>query len=146
MFNLYFNTNDTQLIVTGKTFPIKDHLKKHGARWDAGRWVLPLNADSPLFRANLVEQCRLAVIAEKEAKELERAEQVKRIAYLHSPEFVKDALKAKAAGDGTYFWICCDQCRIVSHERQSVWCSACGADYGTHIESFFVRGRLRTGD
>ena len=146
MFTLYFNTNETQLIVSGKTFPIKDQLKNHGGRWDAGRWLLPLNADSPLFRANLVEQCRLAVIAEKKAKEDERAEQIKRIAYLHSPEFVKAAVASNATGDRTYFWICCEQCRIVSYERQSVWCNACGADSGGHIEGYFVRGRLRTGD
>ena len=146
MFTLYFNTNETHLIVTGKTFPIKDQLKQNGGRWDADRWLLPLNADSPLFRANLVEQCRLALLAAKEVQKLEKAEQIKRIAYLHSPEFVKAAVASNAAGNPTYFWVCCEQCRIVSYERQSVWCNACGADYGTHIEAFFVRGRLRTGD
>ena len=139
MFTLYFNTNDTQLIVTGKTYPIKDHLKKHGARWDAGRWVLPLNADSPLFRANLVENCRVALLNEKEAEKA-------RLAYKYSPEFIKDALKAKAAGDFSYNWICCESCVVLDWDRQHTRCTGCGQDYGTHIESFFVRGRLRTGD
>jgi hypothetical protein len=143
MFTLLFTTTATQLIVTGKTFPIKETLKALGGVWNSPRWILPLNADSPLTRARLVENCRLAIKAEKEvAKEAEKA----RLAYLHSPEFVKDALKAKEAGDHTFYWICCDQCRVVDHARQSVWCNACGQDYGGHTEGFFVRGRLRTGD
>jgi len=143
MFTLLFTVNPTQLIVTGKTFPIKEELKALGGIWQTPRWVLPLNADSPLMRAKLVESCRLAIKAEKEtAKAAEKA----LLAYKYSPEFVKDALKAKAAGDYSYNWICCANCVVLDWARQHTRCTGCGADYGTHIESFFVRGRLRTGD
>jgi hypothetical protein len=143
MFTLLFTTTATQLIVTGKTFPIKEALKSIGGIWNSPRWILPLNADSPLTRANLVESCRRGILAEKEAV---AAAQKARLAYLASPEAVKDALKAKEAGDHSFYWICCDQCKVLDWERQYTSCQACGQDYGTHTESFFVRGRLRTGD
>ena len=139
MFTLYFNTNDTQLIVTGKTFPIKDELKALGGIWNVSRWLLPLKVDSPLTRANLVEQCRIALLNEKEAEKA-------RLNYKYSPEFITDALKAKANGDYSYNWICCANCVVLDWGRQHTRCASCGADYGTHIESFFVKGRLRTGD
>jgi hypothetical protein len=143
MFTLLFTTTATQLFITGKTFPIKEALKALGAVWNSPRWILPLNADSPLTRARLVEDCRRAILAEKEA---EKAAHVAHQAYLHSPEFVKDALASKAAGSNDYYWICCEQCRVIDASRQSIWCNACGQDYGGYTEGFFVRGRLRTGD
>jgi hypothetical protein len=146
MFTLLFTLTLENLIVSGKTFPIKTQLKALGGRWDGGRWVLPLSADSPLTRARLIENCRLGLIAEKAEKAEKAAEQLKRHAYFHSPEFVKNALAAKAAGSPHYYWICCEHCRVIDVSRQTVWCNACGADYGGHIEGFFVRGRLRTGD
>lgn len=146
MFTLLFTTTATQLIVTGKTFPIKELLKALGGRWEQGRWVLPLNADSPLTRARLVENCRLGLLAEKEAKEAEKAAQMARTAYLHTPEFVKEALAAKAAGNCNFHWICCDQCVILNFSRQHTSCQACGHDNGMWKETFFVRGLLRTGD
>jgi len=143
MFTLFFTVTDKNLIVTGKTFPIKEQLKALGGIWQSPRWLLPLNADSPLVRAGLVEQCRLALKAEKEAtKVAEKA----RLAYLASPEAVKDALKKKAAGDYSLHWICCEQCVVLDWSRQHTSCQACGYDNGMWKETFFVRGRLRTGD
>ena len=143
MFTLLFTTNDKNLIVTGKTFPIKEQLKALGGVWQSPRWLLPLNADSPLVRAGLVENCRRGIVAEKEAM---KAAEKALLAYKYSPAAVKDALKAKAAGDYSYDWICCESCVVLDWGRQHTSCKSCGADYGTHIESFFVRGRLRTGD
>ena len=143
MFTLLFTKTAEALIVTGKTFPIKTQLKALGGIWNAPRWILPLKVDAPLTRARLVENCRLAIIAEKEAM---NAAEKARLAYLASPEFIKDALKKKAAGDYSYDWICCTNCVILDWARQHTSCKGCGADYGTHIESFFVKGRLRTGD
>jgi len=143
MFTLLFTTTATQLIVTGKTFPIKELLKGLGGIWNSPRWILPLNADGPLVRANLVENCRRAILEEKAAeKEAEKA----RLAYLASPEAVKDVLKAKAAGNHAYHWICCEHCVVLDWSRQHTSCQACGYDNGMWKETFFVRGRLRTGD
>jgi hypothetical protein len=143
MFTLHFTTTAAALIVTGKTFPIKTQLKALGGIWNTPRWILPLSVDSPLLRANLVEECRVALIAEKAAA---AAAEKARLAYKYSPEFIADALKAKADGESTYNWICCANCVVLDWERQHTRCTSCGADYGTHIESFFVKGRLRTGD
>ena len=146
MFTLLFTTTATQLFVTGKTFPIKEALKALGGVWNSPRWILPLNADSPLTRARLVEQCRLALIIEKEAKELLKIKEVERQRYLASPEAVKDALKAKEAGNHALHWICCEQCVVIDWARQHTSCQACGHDNGMWKETFFVRGCLRTGD
>ena len=143
MFTLLFTVTAKNLVVTGKTFPIKEQLKALGGIWNSPCWLLPLNADAPLVRARLVENCRLAIKAEKEAAVV--AEKA-RLAYIYSPEAVKAALKAKEAGDYSLHWICCDQCKVLDWERQYTSCKPCGQDYGTHTESFFVRGRLRTGD
>lgn len=143
MFTLLFTKTAEALIVTGKTFPIKTQLKALGGIWNAPRWILPLNVDAPLTRANLVEQCRLALIAEKAAA---AAAVAARVAYLASPEFIQDALKKKAAGDYSYDWICCANCVILDWARQHTRCTSCGHNNGVWTESFFVKGRLRTGD
>lgn len=143
MFTLLFTTTTKNLVVTGKTFPIKEKLKELGGVWKSPAWHLPLNADSPLARAMLVESCRRAIIAEKEAA---AAVEKARMAYIYSPEAVKDALKAKEAGDHTFHWICCDQCKVLDWFKQHTSCQACGHDNGMWKETFFVRGRLRTGD
>lgn len=143
MFMLLFTVTAKNLIVTGKTFPIKEQLKALGGIWQSSRWVLPLNADAPLTRANLVEQCRLAIKAEKEtAAAAEKA----RLAYLFSPKAVKDALKAKEAGNHSLHWICCENCVVLDWSRQHTSCQTCGQDNGMWKDSFFVRGRLYTGD
>jgi hypothetical protein len=139
MFTLLFATTPTQLVVTGKTFPIKEQLKELGGIWQSPAWLLPLNVDAPLTRAILVETCRRALLAEKEAEKA-------RLAYLHSPKFVKDALAAREAGDHSFHWICCDQCVVLDLARQHTSCQACGHDNGMWKETFFVRGMLRTGD
>ena len=141
--SLFFTTTPENLIVTGKTFYVKEKLKALGGIWKSPQWLLPLDTDSALMRDNLKTDCQLAIKAEKEEKKIKEA---KRFAYLYSPQAVKDALKAKMAGDRSFYWICCDQCKVLDWERQYTSCLACGQDYGTHTESFFVRGRLRTGD
>ena len=146
MFTLLFKTTPTQLIVSGKTFPIKECLKALGGVWNSPNWILPLKADSPLTRANLVENCRRALLEEKEASAAAAAAEKAHLAYLASPEAVKNALKAKAAGSPSYHWICCEQCVVINWVKQHTSCQACGQDNGTWKETFFVRGRLRTGD
>jgi len=142
---LIFSTNDKSLNVAGKTFYIKDALKAFGATWNAKvkMWELPLDLDSAELRTQLLKKTQENIQQERANK---KAEEAARLAYKYSPEFVKDALKAKAAGDYSYNWICCENCVVLDWGRQHTRCTGCGADYGTHIESFFVRGRLRTGD
>jgi hypothetical protein len=139
MFTLLFTTTDKNLIVSGKTFPIKEQLKELGGIWQSPHWLIPLNADTPLTRAKLVESCRRALLAEKE-------EAKARLAYFSTPKAVQDALKAKAAGNHAYHWICCEQCVVLDWSRKHTSCQACSQDNGKWKETFFVRGILRTGD
>jgi hypothetical protein len=138
---LRFSVNTKNLIVTGKTFPIKEHLKALGGIWQSPQWLLPLNFDTPLNRANLVEILRCTLNAEKEAEKA-------KYEYERSPEGKAAALKAALAlkATGAYHWICCDQCKVIDWFRQETWCEACSVDYGTHRECYRLRGMIRTGD
>jgi hypothetical protein len=40
-------------------------------------------------------------------------------------------------------WVCCDKATILSYPRQQHWCTAHG---DPHQSSFFIHGRLYTGD
>jgi hypothetical protein len=67
MSKLVFNTDTNSIIITGKTFSIKDLLKTHGARWDAatGAWSLPIAKDTPEFRAERSAAVTTAAAAKK---------------------------------------------------------------------------------
>ena len=142
---IMFTTLDDKLKMQGNTFYVKEFLKKAGAKWVPAEkaWTLPITKDSPDFRKLLLVMAKDGAKLEKETK---KVKEVERLRYLASPEAVKDALKAKAAGDHSLHWICCDQCVVLDWSRQHTSCQACGHDNGTYKETFFVRGRLRTGD
>ena len=142
---IIFTTTHDKIKMQGKTFHVKDLLKEMGAKWVPAEmaWILPIEKDSPDFRANLLLMAKDGAKFEKEKKKAEEAE---RLRYMYSPEAVKAALKAKEAGDHSLHWICCDQCKVLDWFKQHTSCQACGHDNGTYKETFFVRGRLRTGD
>jgi hypothetical protein len=145
---IFFTTTNDKIKMQGKTFYVKNFLKEMGAKWVPAEtaWTLPIEKDSPDFRANLLLLAKDGANAEKEARKVEKAKEIERQRYLYSPEFVKDALKAKAEGDHSLHWICCDQCKILDWARQHTSCQACGHDNGFWKDTFFVGGRLRTGD
>jgi len=142
---IMFTTLDDKLKMQGNTFYVKEFLKKAGAKWVPAEkaWTLPITKDSPDFRKLLLVMANDGAKLEKETK---KAEEAARQIYLASPEAVKDALKAKAAGDHSLHWICCDKCVVLDWSRQHTSCQACGHDNGFWKDTFFVRGRLRTGD
>lgn len=143
--SLIFSTNDKSLIVTGKTFYVKEQIKKLGGIWNAKvkMWEIPVALDSAELRTQLLKETQERIQEERTNK---KAEEAARLAYKCSPQAVKDALKAKAAGDFSYDWICCENCVILDWGRQHTSCQSCGYDNGMWKETFFVRGRLRTGD
>ena len=135
--SLKFTPSNEVLKVTGKTFHVKDELKTLGGRWNPleGCWTLPLSSDTPEMRDNLTNMLKEKVVVQKKA----RAKTVT------SEEMVKAALAQKAI-DGSYQWICCDQCKIIDWARQHTTCDAHAIDCGLWKNNFFVRGRLYTGD
>jgi hypothetical protein len=142
---IIFTTTHDKIKMQGKTFYVKDFLKEMGAKWVPAEkaWTLPITKDSPDFRTNLL---LLAKDGAKLEKKTEKAKELERIRYMYSPEALKAALKAKEAGCHSLHWICCNQCVVLDWARQHTSCQACGHDNGLWKETFFVRGRLRTGD
>ena len=67
---LGFTKNSTHLVVTGKTFPIKDALKALGARWDpiVSAWTLPAHLDSEHLRTDLNNKLKDIAAAERAEK------------------------------------------------------------------------------
>jgi len=140
MPSLFFNTDNNALIVTGKTFHAKEHLKALGGKYSNGTWSLPLNADTPQNRTDLEAIATEQMTAEKAARAAERA-------YAKSPEGIqaaRDAEKAavKAAFEAGTYWICCENCEVVDWNKKHTYCLPCGYDGN----GFRKAGALYTGD
>jgi hypothetical protein len=122
--------NET-LIVTGKTFDIKDEIKTLGGRWDAtrGAWTLP---DTEETRAKLTAASEKLKASRKAVKAPD------------ARAVVKSCLEEKAK-TGKFHWICCEECVVVNWARQHTTCAACAKWDGQSWNSFRVRGNLYTG-
>jgi len=129
---LSFKIHQNSLIVSGKTFQIKESLKLHGAKWnpDLGAWAIPVTLDSPHLREDLELIATERIAAEKADLRAQRE-------YAMSPE----GIAATAASDLQYAhargWTCCEKAYAIDISRGHVGCLEHG---------FFVKGILRTGD
>jgi hypothetical protein len=143
-----------KLVVSGKTFDIKDTIKELGGRWDAARRVWTL-LESEGARAKLLAASAAAEDRLKAERKAEREEKKRKAAYLLTPEgqaearaearaVVKSCLDEKAK-TGKFHWICCEECVVVDWKRQHTSCKACAQWDGQSWNSFFVRGGLYTG-
>lgn len=143
--NLFFelDKNDsTKLIVSGKTFNVKDKIKEIGGSWNPrlSQWSIPVTADTPEMREGLEEDVKK--VKNKEANDREAAR-----LYAKSPEgkaaaATDEKLRVKAAVAAGSTWICCENCEVIDWTRKHTSCNTCGCDGNT----FFVNGKLRTGD
>jgi hypothetical protein len=124
--SLIFTPSPTALIVTGKTFHAKEHLKKLGGKWTNGSWSLPPEADTPQNRTELQAIVTEATTAEKLINAAKRA-------HAKSPAGIAEELQY-AIKQG---WACCAQAQIVDAARQHCSCLTHG---------FHKRGILYTGD
>jgi hypothetical protein len=128
--SLIFTPSPTALIVTGKTFHAKEHLKKLGGKWTNGSWSLPLNADTPINRADLEAAATEAITAEKLVNAAQRA-------YAKSPAGIAAAAAADFQIARRAGWTCCDAAYVMDVGRGHVGC---------HTHGFHKRGILYTGD
>jgi hypothetical protein len=141
MPSLSFTVVDSGVLVSGKTFNIKDRLKQVG-RWNPqlSSWSVPAAADSPALREELE-----ALASQKKAEEAAAAKAAR--LYASSPEgkaatAADEKRRIKAAVAAGSSWICCNDCVVLDWTRKHTSCQACGHDGNT----FFVNGILRTGD
>lgn len=141
MPSLSFTIVDAGVLVSGKTFNVKDRLKEIG-RWNpqASSWSIPAAKDTPELRDELE-----ALATQKKAEET-AANKAARL-YAASPEgkaaaAAEEKRRIKAAVAAGSTWICCEECEVVDWVRQHTNCRACAVDGNT----FRVRGNIYTGD
>ena len=60
-------------------------------------------------------------------------------------ERVKRAIQEKAK-TGAYWWICCEECRVIDWHKKHTSCSKCAEWDGYCWNSFRVNGSIFTGD
>jgi hypothetical protein len=133
---LNFSTNETQMIVAGHTYIIKEMLKLHGALWnhEMSAWTLSVALDTPGLRQDFEKAAAERWAANRAADALER----KRLRdYEKSPEGIAEKKAHQLNYCRNMGWACCDNCYLMDIKRGHVGC---------HEHGFFVKGILYTGD
>jgi hypothetical protein len=159
---LYMTREETQLVISGKTFEAKEAIKELGGSWDAARriWTLPLELDTEETRTRLgvlterqqevvdtaMEVWREAVLAaqkESRAKRMKKEEKRRAAEAAKNRELVAWCL---ADTSGKYSWVCCDQCEIIDLKKGHSSCRAHAHWDGQSWCSFRIFGSLYTGN
>ena len=147
---LVFTKTDKNIMISGKTFYAKEAIKSAGGKWDAAArcWTISTSVNSETLK-ELEDAAKEGVKKEKEEKKAEAAfaRSPEGIAKRQEEERLKilDCLEQKKK-DGSFHWICCEQCVVVDWGRQHTSCKACADWSGQSWNSFCVRGRRYTGD
>lgn len=131
MPHLCFIADSTSLYITGKTFIIKEELKKAKAIWNAEKaaWILPVELDNKTFRDEMTKKVKEALVSTE----------------VNAEKAVMFALEQKEK-NGSYSWICCKDCKVINWKRQTTTCNTCALDCGLYKNAFRVRGCVYTGD
>ena len=146
--SLIFNTDVKNLVISGKTFYVRDAIKALGGKWNpaSSSWTLPLSCDNDELRFTLNQSIIAKIKKEKDDKNIE-AEAIK--VFNESPEGkafneskqmegIRYMLKQKEL-TGQYQWICCEDVVIVGSSRR-------GQHTTCKTHGFCVGGRRFTGD
>jgi hypothetical protein len=149
---IHVKREETQIVLTGKTFDVKEKIKSLGGKWDPDRrvWTLPLAMDTDELRTQLgalthAEEARVVAtveVVEPRAVSSGQA-RVKRSKTAKNLELVKWCL---ADTTGKYSWVCCEQCEIVDLKKGHSSCRAHAHWDGQSWCSFRVFGSLYTGN
>jgi hypothetical protein len=148
---IHVKREETQIVLTGKTFDVKEKIKSLGGKWDPDRrvWTLPLAMDTDELRTQLgaltqAEEARVVATVEVvEPRAVSGGQaRVKRSKAAKNLELVKWCL---ADTTGKYSWVCCEQCEIVDLKKGHSSCRAHAHWDGQSWCSFRVFGSLYTG-
>ena len=151
---IHVRREENQIVLTGKTFDVKEKIKSLGGKWDPDRrvWTLPLAMDTDELRTQLgaltqgEEERIMAVTTLLERRA--RAASLK-----HSKAVAKAAAKnlelvkwCLADTTGKYSWVCCEQCEIVDLKKGHSSCRAHAHWDGQSWCTFRINGALYTGN
>jgi len=126
MNSLKFSASEKGIVVTGKTFDVKEILKAKGASWDpdSAAWI---------FRGKTMQAVFDLLTAEVEAAKARLKARPK--TRLNTPEGLRSRVVA-AKAEGAY-WICCDDATVIDWRQKTTTCDK---------HNFRVRGCYYTGD
>ena len=143
---IYFNREETQFVLTGKTFDLKEKIKALGGKWNPERriWTLPLGIDMDEIQTHLGTLKPVEEIPQipTRGKLIERAQKKRLAAKAKDLELVKWCL---ADTSGKYSWVCCEKCEIVDFKKGHSSCMAHAHWDGQSWCSFRIFGSLYTG-
>lgn len=144
--SLQFLADNQSTLIRGKTFGVKEIIKSHGGSWDSATasWRLPIDKDTPTFRTECANH-----IAEEQ--KIEKARRAAERAYAKSPEgkavaYANERAIIKRMAAQRSSWICCEDCVVISWERQITSCQTCAVDNGLYKDTVRLRGAIYTGD
>jgi len=138
MDKLVFTQTDEGIVVTGKTYDVKDVLKSAGASWEpiSSGWIFRGKRDLEELLGSIREDVLAATLATKSRAQAEKDHRK----WLKTPEG-KKYLVQQALQQGVY-WICCEDCEVVDWSRQTTNCQK----HSEGGNAFRVRGCIYTGD
>ena len=136
MDKLTFTQTAEGIIVTGKTYDVKDILKAAGASWAHPRWIFRNRQGVDALCNDIREDVEIAMANAKVVAQAEKAHQK----WLKTPEGQKHCVQ-QAVQQGVP-WICCESCEVVDWNRKSTYCMKHAVDGN----AFRVRGNIYTGD
>jgi hypothetical protein len=139
---------ETQIVLTGKTFDVKEKIKSLGGKWNPERrvWTLPLAMDSDELRTQLGALTQASVIEIAEAERRTASGGQARLKHSKAAAKNRELVEwCLADTSGKYSWVCCHQCEIVDLKKGHSSCRAHAHWDGQSWCSFRVFGSLYTG-
>ena len=157
---------ESQLVLNGNTFDVKEIIKALGGKWNPARrvWTLPLDLDTDETRARLgalsrndqelleeaTKAAAAAVTAAAEDRAVAAAKQHAKAELLASKAAkLREAEKLRVqrcVASGNYTWICCDDCEVIDWNKKHTSCRAHAHWDGQSWCTFRINGTLYTGN
>jgi hypothetical protein len=151
---------ESQLVLKGNTYIVKDTIKALGGHWNPARrvWTLPLHLDTDETRARLGALTRAEEHTAEEAMKAAAAAAVAAVEAVFEAQRARAELRAaklratekrrvqRCVESGDHPWICCDNCEVIDWTKRHTSCRAHAHWDGQSWCSFRINGALYTGN
>ena len=155
-----FRREAGKIILTGKTFEVKEAIKSLGGRWNPFRrvWTLPLEADTDEVRAHLGAWTKAEQETAEEAMKVAAHAAVAAVEAMFEAQHAKAAAKRqrvweaekvrvrRSVESGDYPWICCENCEVIDWVKKHTSCRVHAHWDGQSWCTFRINGSLYTGN